>query len=62
MMWMVPIRPEPTRLAAAIGEAYEGRGYGRVGHARDVASREYAAQVMGRHWSDLAAKSRVAAG
>jgi glycosyltransferase involved in cell wall biosynthesis len=53
MMWMVPLRPEPTWLAAAIGEAYEGRGDGRVAHARDVASRKYAAPVMGKMWSGL---------
>jgi glycosyltransferase involved in cell wall biosynthesis len=57
MMWLVPIRPDPGRLVAAIGEAYEGRGDGRVGHAREVASREYAAPVMGKRWSDLVATS-----
>jgi glycosyltransferase involved in cell wall biosynthesis len=53
MMWMVPIRPEPTRLAAAIVAAYEGLTDARVAHAREVANREYAAPVMGRRWSDL---------
>ncbi|MFO0903698.1 MAG: hypothetical protein U0939_11900 [Pirellulales bacterium] len=46
-------RPEPARLAAAIGEAYAGRSDSRVAYARHVASREYAAPVMGRRWSDL---------
>jgi glycosyltransferase involved in cell wall biosynthesis len=53
MMWLVPIRPEPARLAAAIGEAFASRDDGRVAHARDVANREYSAPVMGRRWSEL---------
>ncbi len=53
MMWMVPIRPEPARLAAAIADAHEGRNDPRVTHARENANREYAAPVMGRRWSDL---------
>jgi hypothetical protein len=53
MMWLVPIRPESSRLAEAIGEAYAGRSDGRVTHAREIASREFAAPVMGRKWSDL---------
>ncbi len=53
MMSMVPIRLEPGQLSPAIGEALEGRKDARVAHARDVASREYAAPVMGRRWSDL---------
>ena len=52
-MWLVPPRPEPARLAAAIREAHAGRNDSRVAYARDVASREYAAPVMGRRWSDL---------
>jgi glycosyltransferase involved in cell wall biosynthesis len=53
LMWLVPTRPEPAQLAAAIVAAYEGRTDARVAHARGVASREYAAPVMGRRWSDL---------
>jgi glycosyltransferase involved in cell wall biosynthesis len=53
LMWLVPTRPEPARLAAALREAYEGRHDPRVAHAREVANREYAAPVMGRRWSDL---------
>lgn len=53
LMWTVPVRPEPTTLAEAIDEAYIGRQDPRVGLARDVAIREYSAQVMGRRWSDL---------
>ncbi len=55
LMWMVPVRPEPAMLAAAIVEAYSGREDPRVGHARDVAIREYSAAIMGRRWSDLVA-------
>jgi glycosyltransferase involved in cell wall biosynthesis len=57
LMWLVPIRPTTTRLAAAIGEAYEDRNDGRVAHAREVAGREYAAPVMGKRWSDLVVTS-----
>jgi glycosyltransferase involved in cell wall biosynthesis len=53
LMWLVPIRPEPARLAAAIVEAHTGRSDPRVGHARDVATPESSAPVMGRRWSDL---------
>jgi len=53
LMWLVTTRPEPARLAAAIGESYAGRNDPRVARAREVASREYAAPVMGRRWSDL---------
>ena len=53
LMWTVPVRPEPTRLAEAINESYTGRQDPRVGHARDVAIQEYSAPVMGRRWSDL---------
>jgi glycosyltransferase involved in cell wall biosynthesis len=55
LMWTVPVRPEPTRLAEAINESYTGRQDPRVGHARDVAIREYSAAIMGRRWSDLVA-------
>jgi hypothetical protein len=48
MTWMLPIRPKTTRLAAAIGEAYEERSDGRVAHAQDVASRKYALPITGR--------------
>jgi glycosyltransferase involved in cell wall biosynthesis len=54
MMWLVPIRPELARLAAAIGEACANRDERRVTYAREVACREYAAPVMGRRWSELA--------
>jgi glycosyltransferase involved in cell wall biosynthesis len=53
LMWLVPIRPEPARLAATIVAAYEGRHDFRVALDRDVASREYAAPVIGRRWSVL---------
>ena len=53
LMWLVPTRPEPTRLAAAIVADYEGRTDARVAHTREVACREYAAPVLGRRWSDL---------
>jgi glycosyltransferase involved in cell wall biosynthesis len=55
LMWLVPVRPEPATLAAAILEAFAGRSDPRVGHARDVASREYSSPIMGRRWSDLVA-------
>ncbi len=60
MMWLVPIRPEPARLAAAIGEAFANRDDRRVTHARDVATREYSAPVMGRSWSDLVSMPSLA--
>ena len=53
LMWLVPVRPEPARLAEAIGEAYTSRQDPIVGHAREVAIREYSAPIMGRRWSDL---------
>ncbi len=53
LVWMVPVRPEPARLAAAIVEAYTGRSEPRVGHARNVAIREYSAPIVGQRWSDL---------
>ncbi len=52
MMWLVPIRPEPARLAEAIGGAFASRDDGRVAHAREVATREYSAPVLGRRWSE----------
>ena len=55
LMWLVPVRPEPARLAEAINESYTGRQDPRVGQARDVAIREYSAAIMGRRWSDLVA-------
>jgi hypothetical protein len=55
LTWTVPVRPEPVTLAASIVEAYTGREDPRVGHARDVAIREYSAPIMGRRWSDLVA-------
>jgi hypothetical protein len=53
LMWLVPTRPEPARFAAAITEAFQGRSDPRVAHARDIATREYSAPIMGRRWSDL---------
>jgi hypothetical protein len=53
MMWLVPIRPEPARLAEAIVEAYCERHDPRVARAREVANREYSAPVMGRRWSEV---------
>ena len=53
LMWKVPVRPEPARLAEAINEAFVGRYDPRVAHARDVATREYSAPIMGRRWSEL---------
>lgn len=55
LMWLVPVRPVAERLAAAIEEAFAGRDDSRVLHARDVATQEYSAPVMGRRWSDLIA-------
>ncbi|MFO0818000.1 MAG: glycosyltransferase, partial [Pirellulales bacterium] len=55
LIWLVPTRPEPALLAATIAAACEGRMDARVAHAREVASREYAAPVMGRRWSTLVA-------
>ncbi len=55
MMWLVPIRPEPIPLAGAIGEAFACRDDGRVANAREVATREYSAPVMGRRWSEVVA-------
>jgi glycosyltransferase involved in cell wall biosynthesis len=55
LMWLVPVRPEPARLAAAIDEAFEVRNDPRVAHARDVATQGYSAPIMGRRWSDLVA-------
>lgn len=57
IMWLVPIRPEPARLAEAIVEAYSERHDPRVAHAREVAAREYSAPVMGRRWSALVTDS-----
>lgn len=53
LMWLVPPRPDPARLAAALREAYEGRHDPRVAPARNVASREYVAPVIDRRGSDL---------
>jgi glycosyltransferase involved in cell wall biosynthesis len=53
LMWLVPVRPKPATMAEAIVEAFAGRSEPRVGHARDVATREYSAPVMGRRWSEL---------
>ena len=55
LMWLVPIRPELARLAAAIEEAFASRDDGRVANAREVATREYSAPVMGRRWSEVVA-------
>ena len=53
LMWLVPIRPEPMRLAAAIVEAFEVRTDPRIRRARDIAMREYFTLIMGRRigWS-----------
>jgi glycosyltransferase involved in cell wall biosynthesis len=61
LMWLVPIRPEPARLAAAIVEAFAGQIDPRVAHARYIATRDYSVPVMGLRWSDLvsAVSSRV---
>ena len=47
MMWLVPVRPELARLAAAIRAANIDRQYPRVAYARVVACREYAAPDKG---------------
>jgi glycosyltransferase involved in cell wall biosynthesis len=57
LMWLVPIQPEPARLAAAIGKAYAGKHDPQVDQARDVATREYSAPVMGKRWSELVTRS-----
>jgi glycosyltransferase involved in cell wall biosynthesis len=53
LMWLMPTRPDPVRLATALRVADEDRHDPRVSHARDVATREYSAPVMGRRWSHL---------
>jgi hypothetical protein len=60
LMWLVSTRPDPTKLAAALVEAFEHRNDSRVARAWDVANREYSAPVMGRRWADLIASVSIA--
>ena len=53
MMWMVPIRPEPAGLAAAILAAYPICSKSRVIAAYDLTMRKYSTPLMGRAWSKL---------
>ena len=51
LMWLVPVGPTAEQLAAAILQA--DRDDPRVGRAREVALREYTAQVMAERWGEL---------
>lgn len=59
MQWLVPVKPKPQELAAAILEAdAAGKNSEQVLHAQEVARLEFTAAAMARRWeSYLASKS-----
>lgn len=54
MQWLVPVKPKPQELAAAILEAdAAGKGSEQVLYAQEAARREFTAKAMAARWTDF---------